>query len=73
MILDRTPNPHIGFGYGIHNCLGAPQARLIIRSLLKAFSDLVNRIELISYEPRVEREKSFVRQVGYDSAVVKVY
>ena len=73
VILDRTPNPHIGFGYGIHNCLGAPQARLIIRSLLKAFSDLVSRIELISYEPRVEREKSFVRQVGYDSAVVKVY
>lgn len=73
VILDRTPNPHIGFGYGIHNCLGAPQARLIIRSLLKAFSDLVNRIELISYEPRMEREKSFARQVGYDSAVVKVF
>jgi cytochrome P450 len=25
VVLDRVPNPHIGFGFGIHNCLGAPQ------------------------------------------------
>ena len=25
VVLDRAPNPHIGFGFGIHNCLGAPQ------------------------------------------------
>ena len=72
VVLDRVPNPHIGFGYGIHNCLGAPQARLIIRSLLKALSSQVNRIEMVSFEPRVEKEESYTRQVGYDQVLVKM-
>ena len=33
--LDRKPNPHIAFGFGTHLCLGAPQARLIVRTLLQ--------------------------------------
>ncbi|MBT3667946.1 MAG: cytochrome P450 [Opitutae bacterium] len=72
VVLDRVPNPHIGFGYGIHNCLGAPQARLIIRSLLKALRDQVKRIEMVSFEPRVEKEESYTRQVGYDRVLVKL-
>jgi cytochrome P450 len=72
VVLDRVPNPHIAFGYGIHNCLGAPQARLIIRSLLKALVSQVSQIELISCEPRMEKEQSYTRQVGYDRVVVKV-
>ena len=71
VVLDRVPNPHIGFGFGIHNCLGAPQARLIIRSLLKALSVKVNSIELISSVPRIEKEESYTRQVGYDQALVR--
>jgi cytochrome P450 len=71
VVLDRLPNPHIGFGFGIHNCLGAPQARLIIRSLLRALSVKVISIELISSVPRIEKEESYTRQVGYDQALVR--
>jgi len=33
--LDRKPNPHLSFGFGNHLCLGAPHARLILRTLLQ--------------------------------------
>ncbi|WP_033101317.1 MULTISPECIES: cytochrome P450 [Thermoactinomyces] len=42
--ITRKHNPHIGFGYGIHYCLGAPLARLeaqiAISSLLNRFPDI---------------------------------
>ncbi|MBV9844783.1 MAG: cytochrome P450 [Kutzneria sp.] len=38
--LTRTENPHLGFGHGIHYCLGAPLARLELRV---AFTGLVRR------------------------------
>ncbi|AZI43468.1 cytochrome P450 [Deinococcus psychrotolerans] len=42
--IDRTPNKHLGFGQGIHYCLGAPLARLetrvALRNLLERFPEL---------------------------------
>jgi cytochrome P450 len=32
--LDRRPNRHLAFGYGIHTCLGAPVARMELRVAL---------------------------------------
>jgi cytochrome P450 len=69
--LDRKPNPHIGFGLGPHNCLGAPHARTVIKCVLMALCDQVERIELISQEPKIEIEDSFTRKVGYDSVHVR--
>lgn len=43
--VNRQPNPHIGFGAGIHFCIGAPLARLemsvSLPSLIKRFPNLV--------------------------------
>jgi cytochrome P450 len=48
----RDPNPHVGFGMGLHFCLGAPLARLELeitfRRLLERWPDL----ELASPAPR---------------------
>ena len=71
VVLDRKPNPHVGFGFGPHNCLGAPHARLIIRSLLKSLCDQVQGIELLSTKPLMETESSYTRQVGYESVQVR--
>ena len=70
--LDRSPNPHIGFGFGPHNCLGAPHARLIIRSLLQVLCARVERVELIQAVPKMEVESSFTRQSGYELVTVRL-
>ncbi len=65
--LDRKPNPHLSFGFGTHLCLGAPHARLILRTLLKLCCERVQRIEVREKVERVEREAAFERTLGYDS------
>ena len=42
----RDPNPHVGFGHGLHFCLGANLARLEIRVMYE---------ELLATFPTIER------------------
>ncbi len=50
----RTPNRHLGFGYGIHFCLGAPLARLEARvalgEMLTRLRD-IRRVRSVPLEP----------------------
>jgi cytochrome P450 len=43
---DRDPNPHVGFGHGIHHCLGANLARLEMRLTFDALFDRLYDFEL---------------------------
>jgi cytochrome P450 len=44
--LGRDPNPHLGFGHGVHHCLGANLARLEIRVVLDELQARVAEVEL---------------------------
>lgn len=51
----RTPNPHLGFGQGVHYCLGANLARLELRVL---YSELLIRFRSIEVTRPVEWTRS---------------
>jgi cytochrome P450 len=70
--LDRKPNPHLSFGFGAHLCLGAPHARLIVRSLLQVLTERVSKINLLESKDHIEHEERYDRSVGYDSLTVKL-
>ena len=50
--LARHPNSHLGFGYGLHYCLGAPLARLETTIGVSRLLDHYARIELAGDQPR---------------------
>ena len=68
MDLTRDPNPHIGFGAGIHFCLGAPLARLEMSVSLPALWEKYPSMQLAS-EP--VRRPTFVLR-GYESVAISV-
>ena len=44
--LSRSPNPHFGFGYGAHICLGRNIALLEVRQILQTVLRRLDAIEL---------------------------
>jgi 4-methoxybenzoate monooxygenase (O-demethylating) len=44
--LDRDPSGHVGFGFGIHQCVGQHVARLEAECLLGALVERVATIEI---------------------------
>ncbi|MEV6875591.1 cytochrome P450 [Amycolatopsis sp. NPDC051128] len=44
--IGRTPNAHLGFGLGIHYCVGAPLARVEIAAALSALADKLPGLRL---------------------------
>ena len=70
--LDRKPNPHLSFGFGAHLCLGAPHARLIVRSLLLALTRRVAKITVLEANEHIEQEAAYERSNGYESLTVRL-
>lgn len=55
--IGRTPNPHLGFGAGIHYCVGAPLARVEVAAALRA---LVTQLPGLSLADEPIRRGEFV-------------
>ena len=66
MDLTRDPNPHIGFGAGIHFCLGAPLARLEMSVSLPALWEKFPTMQLAG---DAVRRPTFVLR-GYESVAI---
>jgi cytochrome P450 len=65
--IGRTPNHHIGFGAGVHHCLGAPLARMELQISLPALLDRFPRLELAGAPVR---RPTFVLR-GYESVPIR--
>ncbi len=55
LVLDRSPNPYLSFGAGIHYCLGAPLAKLEFDILFATMLRRLPRLELLeepAWKPR---------------------
>ncbi|WP_240191496.1 cytochrome P450 [Aeromicrobium sp. YIM 150415] len=63
----RDPNPHVGFGMGLHFCLGAPLARLELQLTIGALLDRLPGLALA--EPAPRRPTWVLR--GYESIPVR--
>ncbi|WP_370615998.1 cytochrome P450 [Mumia sp. Pv 4-285] len=50
--VSRDPNPHVGFGMGLHFCLGAPLARMELDITLTRLLERFPRLELTGVAPR---------------------
>jgi cytochrome P450 len=50
--IGRTPNAHLGFGMGIHYCVGAPLARVEIAAALSALTTRLPSLRLASHPQR---------------------
>jgi cytochrome P450 len=68
--LDRKPNPHVSFGFGTHLCLGAPHARLIVRTFIEALVNQVHTIKIVEAIPHLENTDGYNRSNGYQSLTV---
>ncbi|WFO17395.1 cytochrome P450 [Cellulophaga baltica 4] len=71
VVLNRKANPHVAFGFGTHNCLGATHARQVMKVLLRTLIAKVKSIDIHDAKDNIEDLGDFKRKVGFDSLTVK--
>ncbi|OWW24965.1 cytochrome [Zobellia sp. OII3] len=71
IVLDRKVNPHVGFGFSHHNCLGATHARQILKILLQTLAQKVASFEILDYKENIEDLDHFQRKVGFHNIQIK--
>jgi cytochrome P450 len=69
---DRNPNPHIGFGFCPHNCLGATHARLLLRTLFRVLAEEEIRLRILEEEPQSEHFGGITRSTGFRNLRVRM-
>lgn len=59
LVLDRTPNQHLGYGWGPHSCIGSTVAQAGLRALVTAFND--HPAQLVAAGEGVRRRTATMR------------
>ena len=70
---DRKVNPHVAFGFSIHNCLGSTHARALMNLLIPSLLEKVGRIQLNEAEENIEELGEFNRKVGFHKLNAQFY
>jgi cytochrome P450 family 142 subfamily A polypeptide 1 len=61
--ISRSPNKHIGFGFGIHYCLGASLARMQLKVSIQQIIDICGNIQIAdNFSPNI-KYSTFLRGV----------
>ncbi|WP_330343228.1 cytochrome P450 [Streptomyces sp. NBC_00557] len=56
LVLDRSPNPHLGFGWGPHACLGTIFGQLAVKQLVIGLLDAGTPLRLAGTPERLRDE-----------------
>ncbi len=67
LVIDRKRNPHLAYGAGPHQCLGAAHARLLLRTLIGQLGSRRPDMEVLDCRARCEAWPAYRRQTGYES------
>lgn len=72
LVLTRKTNPHVAFGFGIHNCLGATHARALMRIWVKELAHRVAKVDVIEATENIEQWGHVKRKVGFQALLVRL-
>lgn len=70
--IDRKMNPHVGFGFSHHKCMGAPHARQVMKVFIEVLAAKVSEIEILDFKENIEELGEFKRKVGFHHLQIKL-